>query len=64
MSPDSVSWELRVTMSLERLMRDTNRGEEARATLADIYSWFTEGFDLRAGKLLPLSLWFSFRALP
>src|SRR5208337_1445545 len=24
---------------------DTNRGDEARAMLAEIYGWFTEGFD-------------------
>ena len=39
------SWELRATTSLARLLRDTNRREEAWATLADIYNWFTEGFD-------------------
>ena len=30
---------------LARLLRDTNRRNEARAMLADIYHWFTEGFD-------------------
>jgi tetratricopeptide (TPR) repeat protein len=39
------SWELRATTSLARLLRDTNRRAEARAMLADIYNWFTEGFD-------------------
>jgi tetratricopeptide (TPR) repeat protein len=39
------SWELRATTSLARLLRDTNRRDEARAMLADIYNWFTEGFD-------------------
>jgi predicted ATPase len=39
-------WELRTTVSLTRLLRDTNRRDEARSMLADIYSWFTEGFDL------------------
>jgi predicted ATPase len=39
------SFELRATMSLARLLRDTSRREEARAMLAEIYSWFTEGFD-------------------
>jgi tetratricopeptide (TPR) repeat protein len=39
------SWELRATMSLARLLRDTNRRDEARAMLAEIYNWFTEGFD-------------------
>ena len=32
-------------MSLARSLRDTNRRDEARAMLADIYGWFTEGFD-------------------
>jgi hypothetical protein len=27
------------------LLRDTNRHYQARTTLADIYNWFTEGFD-------------------
>jgi predicted ATPase len=39
------SLELRATTSLARLLRDTNRRDEARAMLADIYGWFTEGFD-------------------
>jgi len=39
------AWELRATTSLARLLRDNNRREEARATLAEIYNWFTEGFD-------------------
>jgi predicted ATPase len=41
----SRSFELRATMSLARLLRDTGRRDEARAMLADIYNWFTEGFD-------------------
>jgi predicted ATPase len=39
------SWELRATVSLARLLRDTDRRDEARAMLAEIYNWFTEGFD-------------------
>ncbi len=39
------SLELRATTSLARLLRDTNRRDEARAMLTDIYNWFTEGFD-------------------
>ena len=39
------SFELRVTTSLARLLSDTNRRDEARAMLAEIYNWFTEGFD-------------------
>jgi predicted ATPase/class 3 adenylate cyclase len=49
------SWELRATTSLARLLRDTNRHDEARSTLADIYNWFTEGFgtaDLKEAKAL------------
>jgi predicted ATPase len=41
----SKSWELRAITSLARLLRDTGRRDEARAMLADIYGWFTEGFD-------------------
>jgi class 3 adenylate cyclase len=42
---DAKSWELRASVSLARLLRDTNRRDEARATLTEIYDWFTEGFD-------------------
>jgi class 3 adenylate cyclase/predicted ATPase len=38
-------WELRTSVSLARLLRDTNRGDEAQAILGEIYNWFTEGFD-------------------
>ena len=38
-------WELRATTSLARLLRDTDRREEARTTLGETYNWFTEGFD-------------------
>jgi predicted ATPase len=39
-------WELRSTVSLARLLRDTDRRNEARTLLAEIYNWFTEGFEL------------------
>jgi tetratricopeptide (TPR) repeat protein len=39
------AYELRAAMSLARLLRDTGRRDEARTMLADIYNWFTEGFD-------------------
>jgi predicted ATPase len=39
------SWELRETMSLARLLAKQGRRDEARAMLAEIYGWFTEGFD-------------------
>ncbi len=38
-------WELRTATSLARLLRDTNRRDEARTILAEIYGWFSEGFD-------------------
>jgi len=39
------AWELRATTSLARLLRGSNRRDEARTMLAQIYNWFTEGFD-------------------
>jgi predicted ATPase len=39
------SWELRATMSLARLLAEQGRRDEARAMLAEIYGWCTEGFD-------------------
>jgi predicted ATPase len=39
------SWELRATMSFARLLDKQGKRDEARAMLADIYGWFTEGFD-------------------
>jgi hypothetical protein len=46
---------LRATRSLVRLLANEGRREEARTMLADIYNWFTEGFDtadLRGAKAL------------
>ena len=39
------SFELRAAMSTARLWRDKGKREEARALLAPVYGWFTEGFD-------------------
>jgi len=39
------SWELRATTSLARLLASQGNRDEARTMLADIYNWFTEGFD-------------------
>jgi predicted ATPase len=39
------SWELRATVSLARLWQEQGRADEARQMLAEIYGWFTEGFD-------------------
>jgi len=38
--------ELRASTSLARLLAKHGRRDEARAMLADIYGWFTEGFDI------------------
>jgi predicted ATPase len=49
------SWELRAATSLAGLLARQGRREEARALLAPIYDWFTEGFDttdLKAAKAL------------
>ena len=39
------SLELRAAMSLARLFAAQGKQDEARAILAEIYGWFTEGFD-------------------
>jgi predicted ATPase len=38
-------WELRAAISLSRLWQQQGRKAEARQLLAEIYGWFTEGFD-------------------
>jgi predicted ATPase len=40
-------FELRATVGLARLLRDTHRRNEAQTMLGEIYNWFTEGFDTR-----------------
>ena len=39
------SWELRAATSLARLLRHQGKRDEARRTIAEVYEWFTEGFD-------------------
>ncbi|MCL4860228.1 MAG: AAA family ATPase [Caldilineaceae bacterium] len=39
------SLELRAAISLARLWQQQGKGDEARSLLAEIYGWFTEGFD-------------------
>jgi class 3 adenylate cyclase/tetratricopeptide (TPR) repeat protein len=39
------SFELRASLSLARLLAQQGRRDEARTMLAEIYNWFTEGFD-------------------
>ncbi len=41
------SLELRAVMSLSRLWQQQGKKEGARQMLADIYGWFTEGFDTK-----------------
>jgi hypothetical protein len=41
------SLELRAAMSLARLWQQQGKKAEARHLLADIYGWFTEGFDTK-----------------
>ena len=42
---EAKSFELRAAMSLARLWQQEDRRHDARALLAPIYDWFTEGFD-------------------
>jgi predicted ATPase len=42
---EAKSLELRAVMSLSRLWQQQGKKEEARRMLAEIYGWFTEGFD-------------------
>ena len=39
------SWELRAAMSLSRLWQQQGKHAVARHLLAEVYGWFTEGFD-------------------
>ena len=54
-SRQAKSLELRATVSLSRLLQHQSKREDARRMLAEIYGWFTEGFDtadLRDAKAL------------
>jgi len=42
---EAKSFELRTATSLARLWRDQGKRAQARALLAPLYAWFTEGFD-------------------
>jgi predicted ATPase len=44
---EAKSLELRAVMSLSRLWQQQGKRAEARQMLADIYGWFTEGFDTK-----------------
>jgi predicted ATPase len=41
------SWELRATTSLARLWQRQDKKADAHRLLAEIYNWFTEGFDTK-----------------
>jgi predicted ATPase len=41
------SWELRAVMSLARLWQQQGKQKDAHQILAEIYGWFTEGFDTK-----------------
>jgi predicted ATPase len=47
-SQSAKSLELRATISLARLLRNTARRDEARVMLDEIYGWFSEGLDTPA----------------
>ena len=52
---EAKSLELRAAMSLARLWRQQGKNKEAHQRLAEIYGWFTEGFetfDLKEAKTL------------
>ena len=52
---EAKSFELSAVMSLSRLWQEQDKKAEARAMLAEIYAWFTEGFetaDLKDAKAL------------
>jgi predicted ATPase len=41
------SWELRAATSLARLWQSQGKQSEAHKLLAEVYNWFTEGFDTK-----------------
>ena len=56
---DAKSLELRAATSLARLWQQQGQKDEARQMLAEIYNWFTEGFDtpdLQEAKVLLVAL--------
>jgi predicted ATPase len=44
-SQNAKSWELRAVLSLSRLWQQQGKRKEARQMLAEVYGWFSEGFD-------------------
>ncbi len=46
-SQSAKSFEFRAATSLARLWQQQGKHDEARALLAPVYDWFTEGFDTK-----------------
>ena len=44
---ETKSWELRAATSLARLWQKQRKKKQAHKMLAEIYGWFTEGFDTK-----------------
>ena len=44
-SQQAKSWELRAALSLSRLWQRQGKRDAARQMLAEVYGWFTEGFE-------------------
>jgi predicted ATPase len=44
---EAKSWELRASTSLARLWQQQGKKDEAQQLLAEIYGWFTEGFETK-----------------
>ena len=44
---EAKTFELRAATSLARLWQRQGKRDQARALLAPLYAWFTEGFDTR-----------------
>jgi len=44
---EAKSWELRAATSLARLWQQQGKKDEAQQLLAEIYGWFTEGFETK-----------------
>ncbi len=44
-SQSAKGWELRAATSLARLWQSQGKAKDARALLAPVYDWFTEGLD-------------------
>ena len=53
--------ELRATTSLARLLKRQGKPDEARKMLAEIYNWFTEGFEPPTSRT-PRRCWMNSRA--